>query len=141
MQGPKEKQKKGQKAVKIITAMLLFSISVFARHVNHESYYQRAFCEKVHGQLEYRLDDGTRVDCLTKTYAFEVDFGHKAFESVGQALYYAMMTGKRPGIVLIRETRRDDRYIGRIKPLAEKYGIYLFVIDKNLSVRSLPKHK
>ena len=120
---------------------VVFAVLLQSANIHHESYYQRAFCEKVHGKLEYRLDDGTRVDCLTKTYAFEVDFGHKAFESVGQALYYAMMTDRRPGIVLIRETRRDDRYIGRIKQLAKKYGICLFVIDKNLSIRSLQKHK
>lgn len=87
--------------------------------------------------MEYRLKDGTRVDCQTSTYSFEVDFGRKAFESVGQALYYAMMTGKRPGIVLIQETKADNRYIGRIKPLARRYGIYLFVINLGLEIRAI----
>ncbi|WP_281952018.1 hypothetical protein [Nitrosophilus kaiyonis] len=72
---------------------------------------------------------------MTNTYAFEVDFGRKAFESIGQALYYAMMTGKKPGIVLIQETRRDNRYIGKIKRLAKKYGIAVFVINKKFEVR------
>jgi len=114
--------------------LFVFSGMLGARHLHLEKYYQRAFCQKVHGRMEYRLDDGTRVDCQTSTYSFEVDFGHKAFESVGQALYYAMKTGKRPGIVLIQESRADNRYIGRIKPLARKYGIYLFVINKSLEI-------
>ena len=110
---------------------------ISAKQLHRERYYQEEFCGKVRGKMEYRLPGGTRIDCLTPTYAFEVDFGHKAFESVGQALYYAMRTGRKPGIVLIRETGRDDRYIGRVKPLAKKYGIKLFVIDKNLNIRSI----
>ncbi|ADV47053.1 hypothetical protein [Nitratifractor salsuginis] len=117
--------------------LLLLPALLFARHTHLEKYYQKAFCDKVHGQMEYRLSDGTRVDCQTSTYSFEVDFGHKAFESVGQALYYAMMTGKRPGIVLIQETRADNRYIGRIKKLARRYGIYLFIINRELQIRAI----
>jgi len=122
--------------MRLLLFTLLFS-PIFARHAHLERYYQKVFCDKVHGAMEYRLDDGTRVDCQTSTYSFEVDFGHKAFESVGQALYYAMMTGKRPGIVLIQETKADNRYIGRIKPLAKKYGIYLFVINRELKIRAV----
>lgn len=119
---------------------LLFALlltPLFARYAHLERYYQQAFCKKVHGQMEYRLQDGTRVDCQTSTYSFEVDFGRKAFESVGQALYYAMMTGKRPGIVLIQETKADNHYVGRIKPLARRYGIYLFVINRGLEIRAI----
>ena len=122
--------------VKIIL-MLVTIVFSSAAHLHHERYYQERFCTLVHGELEHRLPDGTRIDCLTPIYAFEVDFGHKAFESIGQALYYAMISGKRPGIVLIRETRRDDRYIERIKPLAKKYGIYVFVIDERLRIRAI----
>ena len=87
--------------------------------------------------MEYRLADHTRVDCQTSTYSFEVDFGHKAFEAVGQALYYSMMTGKKAGIVLIQETKADNRYIGRIKKLAQKYHISIFIINKKLEIRKL----
>jgi len=36
-----------------------------AKHLHKEKYYQKSWCDKNHGQMEYRLDDGTRVDCLT----------------------------------------------------------------------------
>jgi hypothetical protein len=121
----------------LLLVMVVATISLSAKHLHLERYYQQSFCAKVHGQLEYGLDDGTRVDCQTSTYSFEVDFGRHAFESVGQALYYAMKTGKRPGIVLIQETRTDNRYIGRIKPLAKRYGIYLFVINPKLEIRAI----
>ncbi len=113
----------------------IFCLLLHAKHLHKEKVYQEIFCNKVHGKMEYRLYEGSRVDCLTNTYAFEVDFGRKAFESIGQALYYAMMTGKKPGIVLIQETRRDNRYIGKIKRLAKKYGIAVFVINKKFEVR------
>ncbi len=116
---------------------LLLPTFIFAKHFHKEKHYQQKFCSLVHGQMEYRLKDRTRVDCLTSNYAFEVDFGHKAFEAVGQALYYAMMTGREPGIVLIQETKRDNAYIGRIKKLAKKYGISIFVINKRLEVRKV----
>ena len=115
---------------------LLFTLS-HARHFKLEKEYQKVFCSKVNGQLEYTLPDHTRVDCQTHTYSFEVDFGHKAFEAVGQALYYAMMTGKKAGMVLIQETKADNRYIGRIKPLARKYNISIFVINKKLEIRKI----
>jgi len=120
-----------------ILCVMIIAIQVNAKHLNPEKYYQRIFCDKVHGQMEYRLPDHTRVDCQTSTYSFEVDFGHKAFEAVGQALYYAMITGKRPGIVLIQETRADNRYISRIKRLAARYHIYLFIINTKLQIRAI----
>jgi hypothetical protein len=123
------------KTIILIAALLVQGL--VAKHLHREKVYQRAFCDRVHGRMEYRLRDGTRVDCQTATYSFEVDFGRHAFESVGQALYYALMTGKRPGIVLIRETRKDDRYIGRVKRLAARYGIYLFVIDTAFRIRAV----
>lgn len=122
--------------MKLLHLLLIAALTAaFAKHLHHEHYYQERFCALVNGQLEYRLQDHTRVDCLTSNYAFEVDFGRKAYEAVGQALYYAMETGKKPGIVLIQETRSDNAYIGRIKKLAKKYGIVIFVMNRKLEVR------
>ena len=72
------------------------------------------------------LKDGTRVDCLTSTHAIEVDFANKWAESIGQSLFYAEMTGKKPGVYLIIESDRDYRYLKRLKLVAKKYGITIF---------------
>jgi hypothetical protein len=66
------------------------------------------------GVTEYRLDDGTRVDILTDDYAIEVDWATKWAESVGQCLYYAEKTGKRPMSLLLIEDDADDKYVWRI---------------------------
>ena len=94
-----------------------------SRHVHPEKYYQELWCNEHNGAMEYRLDDGTRVDCLTDEYAVEMDFAPKWAESVGQSLYYAERTGKLPGVVLIMEHENDERYATRLDTLARRYNI------------------
>ncbi len=82
-----------------------------AGHIHPEKYYQQQWCSAQGGVAEYRLDDGTRVDCLTDTHAVEVDFARKWAESIGQALYYGLQTGKRPGVLLILESPTSDVWV------------------------------
>ena len=121
----------------IIGALLLLTLEANARHIHYEKYYQTDFCNNINGIMEYKLKDRSRVDCLTQKYAYEVDFGRKGYEAVGQALYYAMETGRSPGILLIRETRADDSYIGRVKKLSVRYKIRLIIVDQNLKYNVL----
>ncbi len=78
--------------------------------------------------MEVVLVDRTRVDCLTNEYAIEVDFAKKWAESVGQSLYYAKMTGKKPAIALIIEKQKENRFVRRVRVLTKLYGITLFQI-------------
>lgn len=90
--------------------MLAPTSSVLAAHFHPEKYYQNKWCNQHHGQSEVILSDRTRADCVTATQAIEFDFGKKWAESLGQALYYALQTGKRAGIVLILENPKDRKY-------------------------------
>lgn len=94
-----------------------------AAHLHSEKFYQEQWCNEHSGVMEHRLGDRTRVDCLTDEYAIEFDFAAKWAESVGQSLYYALMTGKRPGVVLIMECDDDDRFLARLNALAGRYNI------------------
>lgn len=100
---------------------LLFFCALFqhggvslAGNTRPEKYYQQQWCLKNKGQIEVALPDKTRVDCLTSTHAVEFDFGRKWAESLGQALYYSLQTGKRAGIVLILEAPTDRKYFIRL---------------------------
>ncbi len=115
----------------IIVLLMTLPASAFASHKYLENEYQQVWCKEQHGQMEYRLDDGTRVDCLTKTHAVEFDFAYKWAESVGQALYYAMKTGKGPGVVLILEDDYDVNFFFRLLSVAELYGITVWTMDKD----------
>lgn len=62
-------------------------------------------------RTEVVLEDRTRVDCLGAEGAYEFDFDDKWAEALGQALWYGLATGRRPGIVLImRGTQADKNY-------------------------------
>ena len=108
--------------------LMLFATTASAKHLHSERYYQEQWCNDHGGKLEYTLDDRTRVDCLTDTYAIEFDFAPKWAEAVGQSLYYGLKTGKKPGIVLIIEADEDDKHLKKLQPLAEKYGITIWTV-------------
>ena len=106
----------------------LYSPITFAANIHKEKEYQELWCDQHNGEIEYVLDDKTRVDCLTEDYAIEFDFAYKWAEAVGQALYYALMTNKKPGIVLIMEKERDEKNLRRLEILTDKYNIRLWTI-------------
>ena len=75
------------------------------------------------------MDDKTRVDCLTKKLAVEVDFANKWAECVGQSLYYGIKTNKQPACLLIMENGdKDLKYLKRLKYTAEQKKIKTFII-------------
>ncbi len=93
-----------------------------------ESFYVQNWCTDEFGRREFMLWDRTRVDCLTKDYALEFDFAQKWAESVGQSLYYSIMTKRQPGVVLILTKLTDIIYLKRLETIANKEGIKVFVI-------------
>ncbi len=103
-------------------------ITLAAKHPHKEKEYQSVWCAQHNGITEYILDDKARVDCLTEDYAIEFDFAYKWAEAVGQALYYAAKTNKKPGIVIIIEKERDKRSLKRLEILTDKYNIKLWTM-------------
>ncbi len=95
----------------------------FVKHQHNEASYQNAWCSANGGVTEYENKDFTRVDCLTATNAVEFDFANKWAESIGQALHYQLMTGKKAKVVLILEDPQKQMvYYNRVKALAPKYN-------------------
>jgi len=112
-------------------AVLLVSTGCSEKKKHKEKYYQTQLCNELDGVMEQSLLDRTRIDCLTDEYAIEVDFSKKWAESVGQALYYAEMTGKKPAVgLIVRETEKDKRHMKRLKILTNKYGIKIYKIER-----------
>ena len=94
-----------------------------------EKYYQSKMCQEFGGKIEYVLPDKTRVDCLTDEYVIEVDFAKKWAEAIGQSLYYAQITGIKPAIGFIVGDG-DERYIKRVKIVADKFNIKIILLQK-----------
>ena len=113
----------------VCTALLLVGCGSKQKH--KEKYYQTLLCEELDGVMEQSLLDRTRIDCLTDEYAIEVDFARKWAESVGQSLYYALKTGKKPAVgLIVRGNKKDKRRLKRLEALAEKYHIKIFIIER-----------
>ncbi len=113
----------------LVSLLSLITIAPACAHCYPEKIYQSYWCKINNGQTEVSLYDKTRVDCITEDYAIEFDFANKWAESVGQALYYAFCTGKKPGIVLIIEDyRKDLKYLMRLKIITKKYNIKVWTI-------------
>ena len=109
--------------------IILTNIQVDAAHIYQEKIYQNYWCQKVCGTLEYRLPQGQRVDCLTKTHAIEFDFANKVYEGIGQAIYYSVATGLKPGVVLIIEDEeKEKKYLDILKMVSKCQGIDFWII-------------
>lgn len=79
---------------------------------------------------EVPTPDGSRIDLLTNTHAYEVDWAEKWAEGVGQSLYYGLVTERKPGLLLIIKDRdRDRKYYLRALSVCGKHGISLGVIQ------------
>ncbi|PKI16556.1 hypothetical protein [Colwellia sp. 12G3] len=109
----------------LFSLIVLLSTSTSAQAKSgkwHEADFVNAHCA---GEIEYVLPDKTRVDCLTDTHAIEYDWGKKWAESLGQALFYSAMTGKKAGIVLIVNPKTKERFLKRLNKA---------ITDNNLAV-------
>lgn len=104
-------------------------LSGFCAHCYPEKTYQAHWCSIHNGKQEVILNDKARADCVTKTHAIEFDFASKWAESIGQALYYAIATGLKPGIVLILENpQKEQKYLARVNAVAKKHGITVWTM-------------
>jgi hypothetical protein len=115
--------------------ILLTILIIQSSHaLENEDYYNRQFCTQESGQAEYKLPDRSRIDCLTDTHAFEADWadGLKVYESIGQSLYYAAETGKKPGILLLVRKRNSEKHIRKVKRVIESWNLPIKLIIKDV---------
>ncbi|MCR5224900.1 MAG: hypothetical protein K6C34_02350 [Alphaproteobacteria bacterium] len=111
-----------QKSLIVVVFVVMSLSNCCEAHLHSESSYQHAWSAEHNGEEEFINDDYTRVDCLTGTHAVEFDFANKWAESVGQALHYQNMTGKRAKVVLILENpAKEMKYFERVQRLAFLY--------------------
>ncbi len=93
---------------------------------------ERSECErlapKYEAETEVVLFDQTRVDLLNDEYAIEVDWSRKWAEAVGQSLYYAAVTGRKPAVILlVKDATAERRYVYRCLVSCARADVSLFV--------------
>jgi hypothetical protein len=117
-----------------LSVLFIILIAQSAYALENEDYYNRQFCTQESGQAEYSLPDRSRVDCLTDTHAFEADWADslKVYESIGQSLYYAAETGKKPGILLLVRKHNSEKHIRKVKRVIENWNLPIKLIVKDV---------
>ena len=97
---------------------------------DRETDWSKWIAYKMNGEAEARTFCGARCDVLTDTHAWEVEWMKKYNQAPGQALLYASLFNKRPGIILLsRKGERDSIYYLRCAVICEKAGIDLQVVE------------
>ena len=123
--------------VYLLIFIYLYSFSSYA--IENEEYYSKKFCNEMSGQNEYVLEDLSRVDCLTDTHAYEVDWadGMKIYESIGQALYYSSQTGKLPGILLLIRKENSEKHIRKVREVIKFFELPIELKILDLTIEEI----
>ena len=97
---------------------------------DRETEWSKWIAHQMNGEAEARTFCGARCDVLTDTHAWEVEWVAKYKEAPGQALLYASLFNKKPGIILLsKRLPKDDVYYLRCAVICEKAKIDLQVIE------------
>lgn len=127
----RSKSAKGCMVTIVVIILLLIICSTVFSQVKNEKYFQKIAAKELNGTIEYVLFDKSRVDIVTFEYAIEVDYCYKWSESIGQSIYYSLITKKKPAIIMIYKGFNDYVYIKRVTKVCQYLGIRLYMIDYN----------
>ena len=132
------------------TISIFLIILYFNLQAQSEAYYIDLLALKLNAQKEVRVENG-RVDLLTRTHAIEVEWATNWKHSVGQALWYAMQTNTKPGIILIMKDISERRFAIMLQSaidyagLTDKIDLWFYPEDFNTSFAEMQstaeKHK
>lgn len=111
----------------MLLSLLFFSIPLVTRAAERD--YQDAWCDLYNGETEVILKDKARVDCVTDSYAVEVDYAKKWAEAIGQALLYGYRTKRIPAVLLIVRSESDCKYLYRFNEAVHAGGVALAVFQ------------
>ena len=100
--------------MRTITLCATFIHTLFLFGQTSETDHAKLIQKELGGQLEVTVYSG-RVDLVTSTRAWEIDWANKWKESIGQALWYGLQTSKKPGIILIMRKDSDFKYVQQLE--------------------------
>ena len=96
-----------------------------------EAEYNQRFCGTVNGETEtrhgYTYAGGrsfVKVDCETSTTVYEGGLDKRSsLDSLQQALFFSVLTGKRPAVVIYDTDGREGQFEYRIRTACQKSGV------------------
>ncbi len=114
----------------LIFFMLVIPVSCFATSYQPLEEYQAEWCAKNGGKVQHiPEDDSGNLACIKDQYIIYLEYAGKWKEAVGQALYYSVITGKKPGIAaIVTNSTEDTKNLKNIRLVADKYHIRVWEI-------------
>jgi hypothetical protein len=114
----------------IIFLILMVPVSCFATGYQPSGEYKTKWCSDNGGKVDYvHEDDASKVACIRDRYVIDVAHVGKWKEAVGQALFFSVITGKKPGVALIvPDTTEDANNFKNLKLVAGKFNIRVWEI-------------
>lgn len=101
-------------------------------------------CAMLGGEPEQRVEYSihavathVRVDCLTETHAIEIGLDHtrSSYDSLHQATFNAVQTGRAPMVILIDTDNYESQYEYQIETVARAHGVDYAVWDEHFLIR------
>jgi hypothetical protein len=113
-----------------ILISMMVAAPAYAKSFKNEAEYQKEWCAKHNGEIDYKVSDNTKVDCITDTHAVEFDFGKKWNQAIRKSTRQSLNTGKTPGIVLILEQSKDKKYLKKLREINgnRRLGIKIWTV-------------
>lgn len=104
----------------LILFIVVFSTKLVSQQ--YEKDFQLLIQQEMGGEIEVAVTSG-RVDLVTEEYAIEIEFASKWKQSIGQALWYALQTNKTPGIILIKKSDEEYKYVVQLGSALQYAGL------------------
>ena len=119
------------KHITVITFIcMMVAVPTFAKSLKNEAEYKKEWCAKYNGAVDYKTQDKTTVDCITDTHAIEFEYGKNWNPAIRKSRQLSMSVGKTPGVVLILENSKDEKYLYKLREINEKrrLGIKIWTV-------------
>lgn len=117
-----------------LAAQAAETITLPVKQTDFEKVWKAALVDKLRADKignvfsETRVDYG-RVDITTEKKVIEIDRHDKFHQGIGQALHYALATGKDPVLALMLDKKNIDRQkTAFIEKLCKRYKIRLVLL-------------
>ena len=115
--------------MRLMLILCLFHVAVSAEP--SESELNRQFCTGVGGQVETRHfythaggHSHVRVDCETHNMVYETGLDKRSsLDSLQQAIFFGVLTGKRPAVVLFNTDGFEGTYEYQIRTACQQVGV------------------
>ena len=125
----------------LILQIILVSCTTYPAGAMSSDTAPEQWCAQMGGENHFQLQGEAPIHCLTDQYAIEAMPAHRWAEAIGLTLYYAELTGREPGVVLLMQEGEQDtphllRLLGAIKASPKRWRVWVKTQNQELQAVS-----